>query len=143
MTLQKGDPHKEDRQHKFVHNNTSQSISWSTSSMTSRTGLAHRHSHNDKKVQDTIGHQVASPGDAPEVMLGADPFDIDEVDKIEMLEMRNLAEWDYPIFSLSDVVPSTILSMVSLFSALHSECHIRIYITFWVPHEIHHILHTI
>ncbi|KAI0208228.1 cGMP-inhibited 3',5'-cyclic phosphodiesterase A [Lamellibrachia satsuma] len=110
---QKGDPHKEDRQHKFVHNNTSQSISWSTSSVTSRTGSAHRHSHNDKKVQDTIGHQVASAGDAPEVMLGADPFDIDEVDKIEMLEMRNLAEWDYPIFSLSDVVPSTILSMVA------------------------------
>lgn len=123
--MQKDDAQKEE-EHRFVHNSTNQSISWSTSSVTSRSITTHKHSHNDKNVRETIAHQVAS-GDTPDGTLGALPFDIDDIDRIEMLEMKNLAEWDYPIFTLSDVVPSTILSMVSGISPYDS--HVRACVT--------------
>ena len=114
LTLQKDDAHRED-EHRFVHNSTSQSISWTTSPVAPHSTVTHKHTHNDKKVRETIGHQVGS-GAVSDGTLTPLPFDIDDVDRIEMLQMKNLAEWDYPIFTLSDVVPSTILSMVSGFS---------------------------
>ena len=113
LTLQKDDAHRDD-EHRFVHNSTSQSISWTTSPLAPHSTGTHKHSHNDKKVRETIGHQVGSGGGGvSDGTLAPLPFDIDDVDRIEMLQMKNLAEWDYPIFTLSDVVPSTILSMVS------------------------------
>ena len=118
-----GSAHKDDTQNRLVHNNTNPST-WAASSTSVWIAPGHKHSVNDHKRRETVGNQVSPLVDGQDGTLEVHPFDLDEVDRIDMLEMRNLAEWDYPIFTLSDVVPSTILSMVSVDCALCFACRV-------------------
>lgn len=90
--------------------------------MTTRTAnassqIVQRTNSLEQELSQSSTRQSSRDSDSAIVAGFSDyPVDVEhETQNKELLEMRKLNQWDYPIFEVSDAYPDCILSLVSFF----------------------------